>query len=273
MNRSRRELVASASALVIACVGAPTWVGVQARAAEPAPVDPAPVGRFKALSAQAEAAFQARQYQSAVDAYLEAYGVLPNSEVLYNVAYIYDYHLNRRSLAEDFYRRVIREPQSSKELIALSIKRLEELEALDRTVAPAIEPTPPVMPQPSPGDTGGVNDRLVRDTGPGAGPWVLVGIGGAAVIGGVAFGLAAQSTNEDFKAIDDLAQKRTFESDGKAQALTSDLLWVGGGLLVVSGLIWYFAASGDEADPKVGTSLVQPFVMRDGAGVMVGGTL
>ena len=123
----------------------------------------------------------------------------------------------------------------------------------------------------------GVADKVVvkPDGGPGAAPWVLVGIGGAAVVGAVVFGLMAQGTNEDFDAESDIALKKELESDGKAQALTSDLLGVGGGLLVAGGLIWYFAASGEEPAPRTTVELppVRPMLTRDGFGIAFGGTL
>ncbi len=247
-------------------------------AAEPAPVDP--LIRFKEISAKAEAAYQARQYQAAIDAYMEAYGVLQSADVLYNVAYIYDHHLQRRELAQDFYRRVIRMPESSKEIMALSVKRLAELDAQDTANVNVLKPNdtpadpPPVKP-PVEGPVEGLNKRIERDdSGPGAGPWVLVGLGGAAVVGAVIFGLSAQGTNDDFKAESDLERKRELESDGKSQALATDLLGIGGGLLVAGGLIWYFAASGDAPAPTtVELPPVRPMLTRDGIGIVVGGTL
>ncbi len=104
----------------------------------------------------------------------------------------------------------------------------------------------------------------------------MVGLGGAAVIGGVIFGITAQGTNDDFKVEDDFARKRVLESDGKSQALTSDILGITGGVLVASGLIWYFVASGDDPPPPRTTFAlpsVRPLLLRDGLGLAVGGTL
>ncbi len=277
MRFSTTARTARAAAVSVMLGLAAPMVAPAIHAAEPAPVDP--VVRFKEISAKAEAAYQARQYQAAIDAYLEAYGVLQSADVLYNVAYIYDHHLQRREFAQDFYRRVIRMPESSKEIMELSVKRLAELEAQDTANVNVLKPgdkpvDPPVKPPLDTGPVDGLNKRIDRDTGPGAGPWVLVGIGGAAVVGAVVFGLSAQSTNDDFKAETDLVRKRELESDGKSQALATDLLGIGGGLLVAGGLIWYFAASGDEAAPTtVELPPVRPLLTRDGFGIVVGGTL
>jgi len=259
-------------------VAAPAGLSARALAADPAPADP--LVRFKELSAKAEAAYQARQYQSAIDIYLEAYGVLASADVLYNIAYIYDHHLTKRDLAQDFYRRVIRMPESSKEIMELSVKRLAELEAAANTNVNVLkpgEPTPAPAPTPAPG-TPGVDQSLRRDDpGPGVAPWVMVGIGGAAVIGGVVMGLAAQGTNDDFHAETDLDVKRTLEDDGRGQALWADILGFGGGALVAGGLIWYFVASGSEQAPASSVQLelppLRPLLTRDGIGLAWGGKL
>lgn len=282
MKVARTGRMRATAVSLLVGLATPVASPLMVRAAEPAPVDP--VVRFKELSAKGEAAYQARQYQAAIDAYLEAYGVLGSADVLYNIAYIYDHHLQRRDMAQDFYRRVIRTPDSSKEIVELSVKRVAELEAQDKVAANVLKPEDPATkPVDKPvGPTGpvregpGLDDRLVRDNGPGPAPWVLVGLGGAALIGGVVFGVIAQGTNDDFKAEDDLTKKRALESDGKSQALTSDILGITGGVIVATGLIWYFAASGGEPAPTRTTfelPAVRPMLLKDGIGLALGGTL
>lgn len=253
--------------------------------AEPAPTDPA--ARFKALSADAEAAFRAKRYQEAIDAYLEAYGVVPSAEVLYNIAYIYDRHLANRGLAKDFYSRVVRTPESSKDILALATKRLTELEAEDKAEVKVIAPTlggtgprsgdtPAAPAEPRVGDATSVPDPdpPVDPGGPGVAPWILVGAGGAALVTGVVLAVSAQSTHDDFRATDDLDEKRSLGSDGESLSVAADVLMFGGAALAAGGLVWYFVASSGEptgqGSVNVETSLA-PMLMPDGMGLTFGG--
>ena len=286
--RSMLQL-ACVAALALGSPGLSVVVSGPAAAAEPSPLPEDPLTKFKELSAKAETAFQAGQYQGAVDAYLEAYGVVASPDVLYNIAYLYDRHLGQTELAQDFYRRVIRTPDSSKEIIELSMKRLAELEPKSiATPAPAPAPAPDVgkpadggKPAVADATTSGDNTatkKLERDSGPGPGPWVAIGVGGAALLGGIVAGILAQGTNDDFQSAADIDDKRRLEDDGKSQALASDILTFGGGALIVSGVIWYVLASdGEPAAAPATTTLelppLRPLVTRDGIGLAYGGHL
>ncbi|MFO0744955.1 MAG: hypothetical protein U1F43_04660 [Myxococcota bacterium] len=247
-----------------------------ARAADPPPSGD-PVVQCKELSARAEAAYQARQYQAAIDAYLEAYGVLASADVLYNIAYIYDHHLQRLDLAQDFYRRVIRMPDSTKEILELSMKRLSEIEAREAVRAPLLEgpkDPPPVA------DPNHVDARVTlppADDGPGAAPWVLVTLGGASLVGAAIMGLVAQSTNDDYARLDDVAAMRRTEDRGRQQALAADVLGIGGGVLVGSGLIWFFAGGGASAaasgESRVELPALRPMLGGGAVGVTWEGRL
>lgn len=236
--------------LVTAASSAALLLTTSVRAAEPTPgVDP--VARFKELSVRAETAFQGHQYQAAVDAYLEAYGVLPSADVLYNIAYIYDHHLQNMDLAQDFYRRVVRTPDSTKEILELSMKRLAELEARSNARAPLLVPDN--------GGNGGVNNgnggnggvsggvKLPpKDDGVGPAPWVFIALGGASVIGATVMGIVAQGTHDDFENASDVAGMESLEKKGKDQALAADILGIGGGVLLGTGIILFFANGGAD---------------------------
>ncbi|MCC6625516.1 MAG: hypothetical protein IT385_30030 [Deltaproteobacteria bacterium] len=257
-----------------------------ARAADPPPAAADPAARFKELSARAEAAFQARQHQAAIDLYLEAYGVLPSPDVLYNIAYLYDRHLGKLELAQDFYRRVIREPNSSKEITELSMKRLGEIDAKLEARAKVLDGGPATSAPPTapPTGAGGVVDRPAPppDDGPGAAPWILIGTGTAAIVGGAVMALVASSTHDDYgrlAAATELDDKRATEDSGRSQALVADVLGIGGGVLVATGIIVYLAESsgargaGSVSPLPGGGASLKPVLVPGGFGLALEGSL
>src|ERR1700729_920445 len=75
----------------------------------------------------AEKAYQqhaAGKYAESIATYLKAYEISKASETLFNVATIYDRKLNERELAEDYYRRYIRQPDANPDLVRRATERL-----------------------------------------------------------------------------------------------------------------------------------------------------
>jgi hypothetical protein len=111
---------------------------------------------------------------------------------------------------------------------------LPELEALEEAPV-VVEPPPPVA-----SDEGGTR-------GASAGPWVLMGTGGALVVSGVVTALLAKSKENQLEdgcgsgpTCADPALRDVQES-GEDLALASYLLWGIGGAGVAAGLIWLVA--------------------------------
>jgi hypothetical protein len=105
-------------------------------------------------------------------------------------------------------------------------------------VAPGADPVPPLEKA--------LRDLLARasprpDAGPGAGPWILAGAGGAAVLAGVGFAVAAQSAARDADGAATAQDYVDARNAWKARRTTSAVLLCVGGAAVAAGLIWRFA--------------------------------
>lgn len=110
--------------------------------------------------------------------------------------------------------------------------------------------------------------------GPGAGPWILMGIGGAAVVSGGIFlvvGEVARGEADDVsRSYDD-----RFAAEGRRLTYTNGGQWllVAGGATVVGGLLWRLLAGGggSASGARVPTVAVIPSLR--GAEIVVGGEL
>jgi hypothetical protein len=199
--------------------------------------------RFQTLTAAAEEAYGAGDYAGAVEKYLAAYEVIQTADVIYNVAYIYERHLGKPDLARTWYERILRDPAAKADLVTRSNERITAIDARAAVASTATtrlgEGTPTQSaPAPTPAPAPAPSRR------PSAAPWALTGAGGALVIGGVAVGLVARGTNQDFLAgqggIDGM---RDLSSQGKTQAAVADALWITGAVAAVAGLGWGIAAN------------------------------
>lgn len=209
--------------------------------------------RFQAATAAAESAYSAGNYQLAVERYMDAYEVIPSADIIYNVAYIYEKHIGNLDLARVHYERVLRDPSAAADLVRKSSERIA---ALDRAAAAraqsvprlgegVAEPVQPVAPPPAavtPAPSTTSTTTVPRRSS--AAPWVLTGAGGALVVGGVAAGLVARGTNQDFLAGQGGVEgMRELADQGQQQAIVADALWVTGAVTAVVGLGWGISTS------------------------------
>ncbi|MFO0746883.1 MAG: hypothetical protein U1F43_14605 [Myxococcota bacterium] len=127
------KLVKNALVMSLSCAA---LAAPPSRAAEPTE----PAAKFAALTAEAEAAYAAKNYQGAIAKYLDAFAVIESPDVLYNVAVIYEDSLHKRDLAKNFYERIVRNPDSRADLVRLATDRLADLDkkAAEETVRPTI---------------------------------------------------------------------------------------------------------------------------------------
>jgi hypothetical protein len=106
-------------------------------------------------------------------------------------------------------------------------------------------------PMPGPGDSG---------RGPNVGPWIVMGIGGAMILGGTVTGFVALGKTSD---IDDKCPNdtcpRTFDLDSERSSAKTfvritDVLLIGGGLVTAGGLGWLLLSGRGEREPAKGAS-------------------
>jgi tetratricopeptide (TPR) repeat protein len=174
--------IASLIAICFALTSAPSvcW------ADQPSGHPDSKVAQGEALAEQAYSLYKEGRFSEAVAAYLRAYEMTGSSVILFNVANIYDRKLRELDLAAEYYRRYLRAPDATPELVRKANDRLEALK-LQTT------PAPPSSGAPTPAPTTPV------ETGPDP-TWRTLGlvVGGLGVISlGVSGAFAVQAKNKD----------------------------------------------------------------------------
>lgn len=117
--------------------------------------------------------------------------------------------------------------------------------------------------------------RVVEPAAPGlsAVPFVLIGIGAAALIGGaIAGGLYLADADLYMQPVETAAQRDELDvilDRGNAEGLASSILLVGGGVLAATGLIWLLAAGNDDGSSPLA---LLPMVSPDGGMLTLHGT-
>jgi hypothetical protein len=114
------------AAAVAACIS--LQLALPCRAQAPAPS--ASSSQQQTVEQLANQAFQLHQqgkFAESIATYLKAYEISKASEILFNVATIYDRKLHERELAADYYRRYIRTPDPNPDLVKRATERLTTL--------------------------------------------------------------------------------------------------------------------------------------------------
>lgn len=91
--------------------------------------------------------------------------------------------------------------------------------------------------------------------GPSPWPWVVAGLGVAAIGGGVAFGVSSQSAVDAARAAPDQVRADELRRLAQGRATTANAFYIAGGVLAAVGLIWGIVdvgtRPGDGAQPTV----------------------
>ena len=229
-----------------------------------------PTARAEWLSSRAESAFSEGRFNDAIRLYLDAWEAVPSANILYNVAFIYDRRLSDPELASQYYERAASSPDADATLIQKARARIAAIKA-EALVKPPKDPPPsdppPRDPPPAPGPSSPLK----------LGPILVMGGGGVLLVGGIAMGFVASSTEDDFQAAPTAAAKRDLQSTGKTQALVADILMVTGVLAAAGGFVWYLFDEGGAGESRVesvsGGLRIEPLFIPGGAGLILGGSL
>ena len=165
---------------------------------------------------------------------------------------------------------------------------LAQIDAMVREIFDLPPPEEPLEPaeyelEPSGGGTGGAGPAPVgpalppEEPGPSPVPFIVAGVGVAALGTGVVFGLMSESTEGDWEnaptgSRDEVDAALALRDDAEQQATIANiLLGVGGGLIVVGAALFVVLEldSGEE-EPPAATALA-PWITDDGAGLAVAG--
>ncbi len=226
------------------------------------------------------------QYEKALVEFEEAYRLYPLPAMLYNIARAHEVLANLEKAISSYKLFLEKLPDSphaptvksrTKSLEARRVKKKADQEMAAEAKAKPEAP-PPAKPEvkeeksapvaaPVEGQTPAETDRTWRWT---AG-WAGVGVGGAALVAGIAFGALAADKSSDYEELrdngglhDDLKE---ISDTGQQYETIGIALMVSGGVIAAAGgalLIWELM--GGEDDTATTNAMFAPVVTRDGAG-------
>ncbi len=263
VHQARTRSLLVAAALVTASVA-------PAALAQSAPIREDAAAEAERLGEEGRVLYEAGRYAEAVGRYLRAWHLTRTSDLLYNVAYIYEKKLGERELALEYYRRYAKADDADPEVLTRALARIDALKSeLDAEKTPggggdtehggggtgpggggAGPGGPPPGGGQGPGDLHG-------GTGPGSGgsatPWVVIGAGAALTAGGLIMGGVAQGTLADFEASTNLEDKKDLRGQGESQALWADVLMGVGLATVATGIVMRILEPAPEVSAATGT--------------------
>jgi tetratricopeptide (TPR) repeat protein len=193
-----------------------------------------------------------------------AYSLHDEAVLLYNLGRAYE-GLGQNQKAIDAYTKYLEKAPAAKDRGALErrMETLKEQIAKEQAAAKPVEPTPaptPVAPTP---------EEPKPSKGPGVLPWVVTGVGVAAIGAGLFVGLQAKSKRDD--AQDNPVSKDAqdeFDS-AKGMATTANVLLIAGTVVAAGGVTWALLTRKKDAPP---TAARLHLTVTPG-GLRLGGTL
>lgn len=218
------------------------------------------------LSDQAVARFKAKDYDTAVGLFEQAYALDPNPNYLFNIGRVYEEKGDLKKAVE-FYQRFVKEPGVQIESRDRAAQRLRVLKAIveddknpdqqpegPKPEEPKAEPLPTTTPQDAPDP-----NRNMRLAGYG-----LLGVGGVAMIVGGVFGGLAVGKQSDLKDSNQISDRQSLSKSGTTFALVSDVSLFSGIGLAATGLILVLVA---RKRTKAARAAFSPHFGRGHAGV------
>jgi tetratricopeptide (TPR) repeat protein len=229
-------------------------------------------------------AYRIRDYGRAVALYEQALTAAPSSDIVYNIARVYDNGLRNRRLAIVYYERYTADPGAAPDRLKTAQQRLQELRAAERTTQAAesgdIDAIAREFPLDVPGaapaqaPTQPLRARGLRPLELGA-----IALGSAGLIGvgvGVGFGLSARSRTNAWQRDCDGNQctsQRGVDA-AKAAARRAEVATVGfavgGGLIALGAVLWLLEVDSERSDEATGLR-VAPLASRSSLGGSVSG--
>jgi tetratricopeptide (TPR) repeat protein len=231
-----------------------------------ASVPPAPgseaAAEVEELNAAAVEAFKNKEYDEAARLFEAAYDKNPEPNYLFNIGRVYEEKGDFESAIE-WYDKFIHLPEVELQAREIALERLRVLRAIvAESKAEQEEAQPKDEPEPQPDDEGKRKPTPpLRIAG-----YVLLGVGGAALIAGAAFGGAALQRNNDLDSLNTLEQRNDAIDKGKRNALVADSLFIAGGVIALTGLVLTLASL-KKGKGKSQRASVTPSIARGHAGV------
>lgn len=213
----------------------------------------------RAYFAAGDGHYRAGRFEEAAADFLKAYALSKKPALLLNAYFAYrDLGDDERAAAA--LRQYLAEEKDVDDRATLEgrlaghEKRVAERRELERQAAERLEAQRRAEEEARQTKLAQAEARKAEDAGPGVWPWVLVGVGGAAVVGGVVSAVVASGKHSDLEeacpgdvcpAGVDLADRR---SDVKLFAGLADGLLFGGAALAGAGLVWWLLSGSGETE-------------------------
>jgi tetratricopeptide (TPR) repeat protein len=230
----------------------------------------ADVALAERYAAAAFDAYRAREYERAISLYQQALAAAPSTDILYNIARVYDAGLRDRRAAIEYYERYRAHPRATPELFETATRRLAELRAAEAATSPVPSGSADTITREFPGDTPArlpaapVSTPTDRGLQPLEVTALAFGAAGLVGIGlGIGFGLSARAEEDtwgrDCNGNQCNSQRGVdaAEAAARSASVATAGFAVGGGLLAVSALLWLIDS--DNEQPSAAVSLrVEP---------------
>jgi tetratricopeptide (TPR) repeat protein len=228
----KRGVIALFTAFAVVLAAAPA----SAQIAEPEST--AMEDQLEQLNAAALERFQAKDYDGAAEIFKQAYELSPEPNYLFNIGRVYEEKGDFPN-AISYYDQFVRQPGVELESRELAVERLRVL----RQIQEELEPRAPT-PEPIEPDVDDVEPEPTEDEPPSSRPprmrvagYALLGVGGAVLVGGAAFGGAAVARRNELEDLDGFEMRTDAVDRGKRNALVADILFIAGGTLALTGLV------------------------------------
>jgi tetratricopeptide (TPR) repeat protein len=220
-------------------------VAIALTAAAPARGGPSEDKRAAELFRQGARAYREGRFQDAIDLLLEARQLKAEPVILYDLGRAYE-GLGKPSEAADAYAHFLDDAPGTPDRKALEMRiatlrrQAEELKAARAAPAPPAPVSAPPAPPPA---VDPPSDPLAPV------PWIVGGVGVAALGTGVVFGLMARSRYDDASADPQQTSAAARYDGAKHDAVIANVAFVTGAILVVGAGIWLALRAGAKTAP------------------------
>jgi len=274
-----RSLLSALGLAALVVVAAPPTASAQPATA---PKDEE-VKRAEKYAAEAYAAYEKKDYASAVALYVKALELSPNADMIYNIAKIYDTKLGDRSLAMTFYRRYIADPGADSTRVREANERITALRDAELAASEKPESAPDAPPNKPSAEPASAPVAAPASTESGMTGMQTTGLilGGAGIVGlgvGAFFGLGAMSDNntaKDYCSGNACTDQKGVDAakDASGKATISTIGFGVGSALLVTGAVLMIAGGRSTAErpPSVAGLSVVPSAGRRSLGLSLDG--
>ncbi len=238
MHCTSNLLVCTLVALSIAA--APAHAEAVATEAPGDAADIADAAGPEALSDAAVAAFQAREYDRAIELFQRAYALDAQPNYMFNIGRVYE-EKGELDKAVENYQAFVRQPGVEIEarenatarikILRQTIAQLRDDTEPDRPPAATGEITPPGERSPAE-RAADERKRKLRIAG-----YSLLGVGGGVLVIGAVFGGLAIGKSNDAQDAPFIDERLSLRQEARSRAVVGDALLISGGVVAVAGLV------------------------------------